>query len=397
MTGLAPYLSYADSGTPSLGRLPTHWSARPLGYEVELLTGFAFSSDRFDLDRGIPLVRGDNVTEGILRWGDKTRYWPEVSDELQRFLVSKDDILIGMDGSKVGKNYAIVKSADLPMLLVQRVARLRARRNLLPDFIYRLIGSPLFRTWVDLVRTDPAIPHISPADIRRFLVPVPPVEEQEAILGYLNRETARIDALIEKKTRFIELLREKRQALITQAVTRGLDPSVPMKDSGVEWLGQVPAHWAVTKIKRLIKSIGQGWSPECESRPAQQDEWGVLKVGCVNGGAFRPEENKALPTSLTPRTELGLARGDVLVSRANTRELVGSCAVITEDYPRLMLCDKLYRLVASNEVAPGFLAHLIAVHGRRQVEIEANGASASMVNWGSRSPLVVQCIPDADK
>lgn len=90
-----------------------------------------------------------------------------------------------------------------------------------------------------------------------FVVVLPSTEEQAALVAKLDRETARIDALIEKKTRFIELLREKRQALITQAVTQGLDASVPMKDSGVEWLGRVPAHWEVLNFQRVV-AIAEG-------------------------------------------------------------------------------------------------------------------------------------------
>lgn len=157
-------------------------------------------------------------------------------------------------------------------------------------------------------------------------------------------------------------------------------PYPAYKDSGAEWLGQVPEHWGVTSIKRLVSSIEQGWSPDCESRQAEKDEWAVLKVGCVNGGVFRPAENKALPSSLEPKPQLGLRKGDVLVSRANTRELVGGCVVVTQEYPRLLLCDKLYRLGSGIRVTPEFLAAMITVHGRRAVEVEANGASSSMVN-----------------
>jgi type I restriction enzyme S subunit len=92
-----------------------------------------------------------------------------------------------------------------------------------------------------------------PADnFKNFVFPKPPLSEQRAAAKAADRETARIDALIEKKTRFIELLKEKRLALITQAVTKGLDPTVPMKDSGVEWIGEVPAHWEVLPVKRLV-------------------------------------------------------------------------------------------------------------------------------------------------
>src|SRR5690606_4224988 len=90
------------------------------------------------------------------------------------------------------------------------------------------------------------------------LIPVPPVSEREQIVQRLDRETARIDALIEKKTRFIELLREKRQALITHAVTKGLDPNVTMKDTGVEWLAEVPEHWEMGPLKYVTPSLTVG-------------------------------------------------------------------------------------------------------------------------------------------
>lgn len=94
-----------------------------------------------------------------------------------------------------------------------------------------------------------------PADnFKNFVFPKPPLPEQKTISARVDRETARIDALIEKKTRFIELLKEKRQALITQAVTKGLDPNVPMRDSGVEWIGEVPEGWAVLPLKRLVST-----------------------------------------------------------------------------------------------------------------------------------------------
>jgi type I restriction enzyme S subunit len=218
-------------------------------------------------------------------------------------------------------------------------------------------------------------------DFSELSLPLPPVEEQRTIAKKLDRETARIDALIEKKTRFIELLKEKRQALITQAVTKGLDPTVPMKDSGVAWIGEVPAHWEVVRVKHVTLRIEQGWSPQCENQPADDDEWAVLKVGCVNGGVFNKRENKALPAELKPVPALSLKANDLLVSRANTRELVGSAAVVQADQPKIMLCDKLYRLkIDESSAAPEFIAHMLATgRARGQIELDANGASSSML------------------
>ncbi|MEX5452637.1 hypothetical protein WCE15_27015, partial [Stutzerimonas stutzeri] len=128
------------------------------------------------------------------------------------------------------------------------------------------LSSPFFMRWVQGLNDDllkvwlkqgATVESIEQDYLSDTLIPVPPVSEREQIVQRLDRETARIDALIEKKTRFIELLREKRQALITHAVTKGLDPNVTMKDSGVEWLGEVPEHWAVKRLK-FIAAVQTG-------------------------------------------------------------------------------------------------------------------------------------------
>src|SRR6266516_3905771 len=203
--------------------------------------------------------------------------------------------------------------------------------------------------------------------------------------------------LFEEEERLIELLQEKRAVLISLAVTKGLDPSVPMKDSGVEWLGEIPAHWEVKRMKFCLASIEQGWSPTCENRPAEIDEWGVLKVGCVNGIEFHANENKALPAETQPISDLEIKQGDVLVSRANTRELLGSASVVKQVRPHLLLCDKLYRLyILPKTVNPTYL--VLAMGSsiiRFQLERDATGASNSMQNI-SQGTILNLAIPLPD-
>lgn len=171
------------------------------------------------------------------------------------------------------------------------------------------------------------------------------------------------------------------------------------KDSGVEWLGAVPRHWRVLRIKHLLKSLEQGWSPQCEAIPVDSpDEWGVLKVGCVNGGVFNAAENKALPPELEPIPDLGIRAADLLISRANTRELVGSAAVALVDHSNLMLCDKLFRLRFDASVcSPHFIASYLSTGKvRGQIELAASGASSSMLNIGQSTILeMAVALPDS--
>jgi type I restriction enzyme S subunit len=314
------YPKYKDSGVELLGEVPEGWTIKRIGIYTKLLTGYAFESELFSYnDEHIKLVRGDNVTTGKLRWGDKTRYWPEISKYLERYLLKENDIVIGMDGSKVGKNYAIVKEEDLPLILVQRVACIRCMQSFIPSFVFYSIANDMFYYYVNITKTDPAVPHITLKNIRDYPICFPPLPEQRAISSFLDRQTAHLDSLISKKERLIALLEEKRAALISSAVTKGLDPNLPMKDSGVEWFGKVPEHWNMNRL-RFVCKINPSKS-EVSTLPSDTfvsflpmemiDENGMISleetrtIGQVWGGFTYFKENDVLLAKITPCFENG--------------------------------------------------------------------------------------------
>ncbi len=137
------------------------------------------------------------------------------------------------------------------------------------------------------------------------------------------------------------------------------------------------------RLKHAVAQVTQGWSPQCLNTPSDGiNEWAVLKAGAVNRGIFRSSENKELPAEETPRPDLVVRRGQLIVSRANTRELVGSAAVISGEYPRLMLSDKLYAFTLDDSMAtPRYVAYVLGTRQYRDlIELEATGASPSMQN-----------------
>src|SRR5437867_4422323 len=185
-----------------------------------------------------------------------------------------------------------------------------------------------------------------------------------------------------KKEQLIDLLEEKRASVLNNYVTGQMTTEVRMKPSGLVGLERIPDQWSVERLKWSVSAVEQGWSPQCENRPASPDEWGVLKVGCVNGTSFVAEENKALPADIEPLRELEIKAGDLLMSRANTRELLGSVALAFDVRPKLLLCDKLYRLkVRETRILRAFLLFALRLPSSRfQMEREATGASGSMQN-----------------
>ena len=182
-----------------MGWIPKGWEVTSLGKHINLQTGPAFKSADFS-DTGIKLARGDNVKEGRFQWGDKTRYWSDVDKSLTKYLLQCGDMLIGMDGSKVGKNRTRVRESDLPCLLVQRVARLSKKNTICSNFIFLVINSQYFRDYVDVVKTGSAIPHISGGQIKELKLILPSSEKdpvfnkfEQLVSSFINRTDACID------------------------------------------------------------------------------------------------------------------------------------------------------------------------------------------------------------
>jgi type I restriction enzyme S subunit len=342
--------------TEWIKEIPVGWIQKRISFELDLITGYAFQSERFTYDDGIKLVRGDNVTEGHLRWGDKLRMWPELTEHLKQFLLSEGDVLIGMDGSKVGKNYAMVKEEDLPLLLVQRVARLRSRKHLDPKFLYYCIGNELFLFWVTINKTDPMIPHITPKDITNFEIPFPSIAEQRSIANFLDKKTKQIDNLIEQKEKLLQLLTEKRTAIITQAVTKGLNPKVKMKDSGIEWLGGVPEHWIVKRLKFLANRIIDGAHVTPTYVPEGVPFLRVTDIVNADGGELNLDDAKFIPENeheeLTRRCKP--QRNDVLLSKNGT---IGVTRVVDWDFEFSLFVSLCLIKLDSNLIDPYFLSY----------------------------------------
>jgi type I restriction enzyme S subunit len=219
---------------------------------------------------------------------------------------------------------------------------------------------------------------------KNLRIALPSVPEQQQIAAFLDWKTGQIDALIARKQELLEKLKEKRLAVITQAVTRGLNPAAPLRDSGIPWLGQVPQHWEVKRLRFLVEAIDQGWSPRASNVAAEGDELGVLKLSAVSCGRFVPEENKMLEEVPENQAIQTPRKHDLLITRANTPELVGDACAVQQDYPRLIIPDLIYRLTMnlsqSEEVFVSYF--LLSKQGRAQIESDARGSSGSMVKLG---------------
>lgn len=247
------YEAYKDSSVEWLGEIPGHWEVKKLKWSVEIQNGYAFKSEFF-AEEGIAILRIGDISSEINISECKKTTEPEPSTI---FKVRKGDTLIALSGATVGKMCYI--NQDFEAYINQRVARITSDGY----WLYCVLNSDFFLKQIFLKAGGSAQDNISTNDLGNFSIPLPPLAEQTSIAHFLDRKTSQIDSLVEKKKRLIELLKEEKTAVINQAVTKGLDPNVQMKDSGVEWLGEIPEHWEVKKIGHLAKVV-RGASP----RPA---------------------------------------------------------------------------------------------------------------------------------
>lgn len=248
------YPAYKDSGVEWLGEIPAHWEVKRLKYllaePLKYGANEAAELDDPDLPRYIRITDIDE-RDGLRE--DTFKSLPV--DVAEEYLLHEGDLLFARSGATAGKTFLYRRSWGTCAYAGYLIrARLDTTR-VCPEFVRYFTASSSYRQWLSSAFIQATIQNVSAEKYASLVVAHPPYPEQRAIAASLDRETARIDALVAKKERLIDLLQEQRTALITGAVTRGLDPQVAMKDSGVQWLGAIPAHWEVTPLKRIFANL----------------------------------------------------------------------------------------------------------------------------------------------
>jgi type I restriction enzyme S subunit len=305
------------------------WKRVKLGEVCDILTGFPFKSEKFNIKgQGIKLARGKNVSKRFLRWGDDTRWWSEITPEIEKYLLKKDDILIGMDGSLVGKNYVRVKEVELPLLLVQRVACIRAKNGTYQKFVYYQIANTNFENYVDLVKTGSAIPHISGGQLADYFIDFPSLPEQQSIAATLSC----LDDMIELNNRTNQLLDEIAQAIFKHWFVDFEFPNEdgePYKASGGKMieseLGDIPQGWKVDVIGNCASVVTRGITPKYDNESNQY----VINQKCIRDGLLNTV--LARRHSSKVNEEKRVRFGDILINSTG----VGTLGRVTQVYEEL--------------------------------------------------------------
>ena len=324
MSHYKPYPAYKDSGVEWLGQVPEHWDVAPFKWHIERNDGGVWGDDPDGDGDTVVLRSTEQTVDGSWKLDDPAVRKLTEAERRSALLVTGDLLVTKSSGSAlhIGKTTLVNSEVEaLSCCYSNFMQRIRTKATFAPKLTWFVMNNDLARRQFELLsNTTTGLANLNGTMIGQILVAVPPLEEQAAILQNLDRETARIDALVAKKTRFIELLREKRQALITHAVTKGLDPNVKMKDSGVEWLGEVPEHWDVKAI-RWLSPVQRGASPRPIDDPVYFDddgEYGWVRIEDVTASDGFLEETKQRLSELGSSLSVKLSPGALFLSIAGS-------------------------------------------------------------------------------
>ncbi|NKF24649.1 hypothetical protein G7Y82_20265 [Solimonas sp. C16B3] len=324
------YSEYKDSGVEWLGEVPAHWAATRLQRLASIRYGIG-EPPQYRTE-GVPLIRATNVHAGAITAEGLVLVDPSDIPEKRIVWLAAGDIIVVRSGAYTGDS-AIIRDHHCPSIAgFDMVVKPNA---CVPQFLqYSLLSKYLKEDQIDLEKLRAAQPHLNAEELGSCVVIVPTEKEQTTIAAFLDRETAKIDALVAEQEKLIALLKEKRQAVISHAVTKGLNPDAPMKPSGVEWLGDVPAHWEMRPVGALSRRISYGFTnpmPTAESGPYMLTANDVCD-GYVNYADARHTTEEAFASLLTEKSRPEI--DNILITKDGTLGRValhdGSVACINQ-------------------------------------------------------------------
>jgi type I restriction enzyme S subunit len=396
-----PYPAYKDSGVEWLGQIPAHWEVKRL----KTLAAVQLSNVDKKSVEGQEAVRLCNYTDVYYNERITTDLdfmaATATPEQARRFSLRAGDVLITKD-SESWTDIAVsaVVTEDMPGVLCgYHLAHIRPGTDYDGAFLSRAFAAIGPRDHFQVAANGITRFGLGGDAIRTGLFAFPFLPEQRAIAAFLDRETARIDALVAKKERLIALLQEQRTALITRAVTKGLDPTVPMKDSGVEWLGEIPAHWEVKRIRDIADALQTGpFGSQLHANEYVLGGYPVINPANLRDGGLVPDEECTVNDAAAERlAHHRLRDGDILFAR---RGELGRCGLVTIQEEGWLCGTGCLRLrVRRDATRPKFLIRLLSVSGVADwLGLQSVGATMQNLNTSiiGRVPLVMPATAEQD-
>lgn len=347
------YTSYKDSGIAWLRKIPAGWTTKKLKFVARVQPSNVDKKSK-ENEESIRLCNYTDVYYNEEITADLPFMKATASDaQIRKLTLKKGDIIITKDSEDPND---IAVPAYVPQDLQgvvcgYHLALLRPKDGTFGGFLKRVLDSQYARSFFATRANGITRYGLGIYAINNFILPIPPLEEQQKIAAFLDKETAQIDALIDEQTRLIGLLREKRQAVISNAVTKGLNPNATMKDSGIEWIGKVPAHWTVTFIKRRYE-ITLGKMLKSNQTEPDETEESYLRTVNIQWRGIDTSDVKRMWFTDYEKQKLKLCKDDLLVCEGGD---VGRSALWNDEIEDCYIQNSINRIRAREDADTRFL------------------------------------------
>ncbi|HCM0780946.1 restriction endonuclease subunit S [Vibrio sp. 1069] len=333
MTGrYKAYPEYKESDVEWIKEIPSSWFISDLRRGIDFLTDFEANGSFSDVKKNVDLdadgkyawyLRATDLQSGRVGFDTGNRTVDEKAYKfLKKTTLHGGELLVAKRG-EIGKVY-LVPELNCKATLAPNLYLIRLNQLLSPRFSLYWFLSSFGKPQLELANKSTTIGALYKDDVRACQIVYPTFEEQQKIVNFLDHETAKIDTLITKQEKLIELLKEKRQAVISHAVTKGLNPDAPMKNSGVEWLGEVPEHWDVSQLKHHVNTVnGFGFS----SNDFQDEGVPFIRAGNIkNKTIVKPDIH--LPQSVVDKYQRVIMNaGELVISMVGSDPKIKASAV----------------------------------------------------------------------
>ncbi len=377
-----------------LAAVPDNWSRTVLGHAVGYRSGATPSKDDVSFwDGSIPWVSPKDMK--VFRIADAEDHVSERAVRATALRVLPPGCVLMVTRGMILDHTVPIALATAPLTINQDMKALLPRRGVNPHFLAWLLVGLNAALLARVEEAAHGAKALRTEQWTKLPIALPEEREQACIAAFLDRKTAVIDELIAKKERLVALLAEKRQALITQLVTKGLDPSVPMKDSGIEWIGEVPSTWSVMRVRHLMADV-----VDCpHSTPAYDDDgpFPAIRTADIDRGRlFLATARRVSEATYRERVERAVPReGDILYSREGER--FGLAALVPPNV-QLCLAQRIMMFRAKHDVSPTFAMWALnsdAVF--QQVRQDTVGATAPRINIPTIKDAWLACPPGREK
>ena len=386
----APYPAYKENKIPWLGAIPEGWDVKALRYIGKPIIGLTYSpTEVVGENEGTLVLRASNIQKGKISLHDNVYVSADVPEKLR---IKAGDILVcSRNGSRhlIGKNALIEEDHDDWSF----GAFTTVIRSEYGPFLYWVMNSKMFEYQSGRFLTT-TINQLTTGVLNTFEIPFPPIEEQTAIADFLDEKTIEIDDLIAKKEELLRLLAEQRTALITHAVTNGLNPNAPMKPSGIDWLGDVPEGWKVKKIKYLVNYIGSGKTPRGGAEIYTDEGVMILRSQNIYDDGLRLKDVAYVPEAVEALQRNTRVRpGDVLLNI--TGASIGRSSLVPDDLPDANVNQHvcIFRSLPQKLDSRFLHAFFCSRAGKEQVSSNENGTSREGLNFQQAGNLTLALPP----